>query len=629
MSKKEKLMTVTRFFIAFFCSLVSCAVSVAAPLNLPPSATPGAVEPERVKPPPKREDEYYLFDLIPSNGKAPKGDEGERTYVRLIILQGVIDHPRAKIYLSEVRKLVEKYRLFGRNAEGGTTDKSMSGQAVGEVDKAEMGGKTGEATPQDPHVVMLDAHLTLGQLQAIAGDITNYYREHGFILAQAYVPEQKVINGEVVIKVLEGKLGHVVVEDNELYGRRVLLKPFSGEIGQPVYKPSVESALLRLTDYPGLSVFGVFRPGAEIGTTDLVLKVKDESRLDFNFQMDNYGSKFTGNYRVRGDFSVNNLTGSADTVNGSVLQTFDPNNGIYGALSYERPLSDIRDSVGLGYSKNTYDIGGELAASGISGTSEITNLFWRRSFQRGINRNSYGLLAFARKDATLSAPIGTTDKLSVFSAEYGFNSLSTDFSKVNVGLIRLSQGLGGFLGSMPASNALSASRQGGSGKHAGGTFSKLEFRYDHVRRLSANQTLLTTLSGQYSNDLLTSVEQMALGGPTSVRAYPMSEYLVDSGYFASLEWAVRAPGFADKPAYGHYTWGQLFQVAVFADIAGGTINDPLPTDRPSVSISGMGAGLRFNSASFSAHLDVAKPVTGVSGQNVKDIQAYINIIYKI
>jgi hypothetical protein len=26
---------------------------------------------------------------------------------------------------------------------------------------------------------------------------------------------------------------------------------------------------------------------------------------------------------------------------------------------------------------------------------------------------------------------------------------------------------------------------------------------------------------------------------------------------------------------------------------------------------------------------VAKPVTGVSGQNVKDIQAYINIIYKI
>ena len=207
--------------------------------------------------------------------------------------------------------------------------------------------------------------------------------------------------------------------------------------------------------------------------------------------------------------------------------------------------------------------------------------------------------------------------------------LSADFSKVNVGLLRLSQGIGGFLGSMKASDDPNASRLGGSGKHAGGNFSKLEFRYDHLRRFTANQTLIATLSGQYSNDLLSSMEQMALGGPTSVRAYPISEYLVDSGYFGSLEWTIGAPGFADKRAYGDYTWGKLLQVAVFADIAGGTINDPLPTDRPSVSISGVGVGLRINSARFSARLDVAKPVTGVSGQNVKDIQAYINIISKI
>ena len=122
---------------------------------------------------------------------------------------------------------------------------------------------------------------------------------------------------------------------------------------------------------------------------------------------------------------------------------------------------------------------------------------------------------------------------------------------------------------------------------------------------------------------------MSLGGPTNVRAFPISEYLVDSGYFSSLEWTVRAPGFADSQAFGRYTWGQLFQVAVFADIAGGKINDPLPTDKASVSISGVGTGLRFNSRSFSARLDVAKPITSVGGQNVKDIQAYINIIYKI
>ena len=615
-------MIARRTFIAFFCFLASCAVSIAAPINIPPSATPGAVEPERVKPPaqPKREDEYYLFNLLPpKKGEAPRGDEGERTYVRSIILQGVINHPKAKISLQQIKELVQKYEFLGHKAEEspGVVDKSIERQKLGE---------TGQLIPG---AVMLNTYLTIGLLQSLAGDITNYYRKHGFILAQAYVPEQKVVNGDVTIKILEGKLGHVLVENNDLYGRRVLLKPFSGEIGQPVYKPAVESALLYLTDYPGLSVFGVFRPGTEVGTTDLVIRVKDESRLNTSIQLDNYGSKFTGKYRLRGDFSLNNLTGAADTVKGSVLQTFKPSNGVYGALSYERPLSNVRDSVGLGYSRNTYSIGGELADSGISGNSQITNLFWRRSFQRGISWNSNGLLAFARKDAKLSVPIDTTDKLAVLSAEYNFNSLSTDFSRVNFGSVKLSQGLGGILGAMKASNDPSASRQGGSGKHAGGSFSKLEFRYDHIQRLTTNQTLLAGLSGQYSSDLLTSMEQMALGGPTSVRAFPIAEYLVDSGYLASLEWAIKAPGFADKPAFGHYTWGQLFQVSVFADIAGGTINDPLSTDRASVSISGMGVGLRFNSSSFSARLDVAKPVTTVSGQNVKDIQAYINIIYKI
>ena len=237
-------------------------------------------------------------------------------------------------------------------------------------------------------------------------------------------------------------------------------------------------------------------------------------------------------------------------------------------------------------------------------------------------------MTIARKIAELSPPIDTTDKLTVVSVEYSLNSVSSDFSRANIGLIRISRGLGGVLGAMQASNDPGASRHGGSGKNAGGDFNKLEFRYDRVQRFTANQSLLITASGQFSNDLLTSIEQMPLGGPTSVRAYPISEFLVDSGYFATLEWTVRAPGFAEKPAFGHFSWGQVLQVAVFADVAGGTINDPLPTDRSSVNISGVGAGLRFNSRGFSAHLDVAKPVTGVSGQNVKDIQAYINIIYK-
>ena len=107
-------MTAIRCLIALFFYFMICAVAQAAPItNLPPSVTPGAVEPERIKPRPQREDEYYLFDLIPSEKAAPKGDEGERTYVRSIILQGVNEHPEARLHLRDIRMIVERYRLMG------------------------------------------------------------------------------------------------------------------------------------------------------------------------------------------------------------------------------------------------------------------------------------------------------------------------------------------------------------------------------------------------------------------------------------------------------------------------------------------------------------------------------------
>jgi hemolysin activation/secretion protein len=634
-------MTAARLFVLFICIVVSFAAIAAGPSSVPPNITPGAVEPGRVVPAPSppHPSQYYLFEIQPSKGKQSHGDEGERIFVRSIIVRGVIEHPSLGITLENIRSVIEKFRSLGQVGKESGGDqltqgspsqdqKNIQSQGAGPNEKSNESEKAETTSVQDPNAVMLNAHLSIGQLQDIAGELTNLYRKNGFILAQSYVPEQKVENGDVVIQIVEGKLNNVVVENNHLYGRTILLKPFDGYAGKPVLKQSIESGILRVNDYPGLSVFGVFRPGPMTGTTDLVLKVQDERRLDFSLQGDNYGSKVTGEYRVRGDFSLNNVSDSADVLNGSLLATFNPANNLYGAFSYERPLKDIRDSAGFGYSNNSYSIGGDLADLGVTGSSEIENLYWRRSFQRGIQYNSYALMAFALKNAKLSAPIDTTDKLSVVSAEYGFNSTNAIFTGVNIGLIRLSQGLGNFLGSMQSSDDPSSSRHGGSGQYAGGAFTKLEFRYDRVQRLTINDTVSVTVSGQYSNDLLTSIEQMALGGPTSVRAYPISEFLVDSGYFASMEWVVRAPGFANTPAFGHYTWGQILQVAVFVDIAGGTLNDPLPTDQSSVNISGIGTGLRFNFSGFSAHLDVAKPMSKVSGQNVESTQAYVNIIYK-
>ena len=74
-----------------------------------------------------------------------------------------------------------------------------------------------------------------------------YYREHGLILAQAFVPVQEVDDGEVTIQVLEGLLGRVVTEGNELYQAEILQTPFRSLIGQPVTKEAIETALLTVS----------------------------------------------------------------------------------------------------------------------------------------------------------------------------------------------------------------------------------------------------------------------------------------------------------------------------------------------------------------------------------------------
>ena len=48
-------------------------------------------------------------------------------------------------------------------------------------------------------------------IETVADTITQYYRERGFILAKAYIPQQQVRDGVVSLNIMLGKLGSVEV----------------------------------------------------------------------------------------------------------------------------------------------------------------------------------------------------------------------------------------------------------------------------------------------------------------------------------------------------------------------------------------------------------------------------------
>ena len=158
--------------------------------------------------------------------------------------------------------------------------------------------------------------FSIGELQEVADAVTAYYRARGLILSTAVIPVQTVESGRVDIQIFIGRLGRVLAEGNERYREEILRKPFLKLIGRPVTQKGIEAALLTLTDYPGLSVFGLFQPGLKVGESDIVLRVQQEKAYDVALRVDNHGLKETGRNRLRVAINWNNPTGYADSLYG-------------------------------------------------------------------------------------------------------------------------------------------------------------------------------------------------------------------------------------------------------------------------------------------------------------------------
>ncbi len=582
--KQVKIYNVlTVFFVLSFSGPI-----IAGPLGLPDSARPGAVRPPPEVPPEQLIAPTGEIVKIPAVIDRPFDiEEGPFVIVKEFRLLDAEDLPKYDISIDEIKtSILEKLR-----------------QA-----QAERG-------------------FSIGELQEVADQVTRYYREKGLILSTAVIPVQTVDSGIIDVQVYIGRLGRVIAESNEKFSESVLRKPFLGLVGEPVTQAEIEAALLTLTDYPGLSVFGVFQPGQKAGEADIVLKVQEEKWYDVAYRADNHGLQETGRNRFRTTIDWNNPSGFADKLSATLQQTYNPKNNDFWALDYQIFLGR-GFTLGGNLFKNRFDIGGEFASSDISSQSDNRAVYIEKSFIRSRQKNLSSKFAFTSKNSTTrTAGLQTnTDRLSVFSLEVNFDSVDTFhpfrplvrlFSKgtsedfgggLNFATLRIDRGVNDIFGAMGSSadqvagsTGSRSSRRGNSAdEFAEGQFTKLSATYQRLQLMTKNQSILFKSEFQWSKDILTPLEQYSVGGPENVRGYPDAEGLFDRAYFFSLEYIFNAPFIADVPAFQNRTWGELLQFSVFYDFATAKQNDALntATDRNTsgswVTFKSVGMGLRFN-----------------------------------
>jgi hemolysin activation/secretion protein len=380
----------------------------------------------------------------------------------------------------------------------------------------------------------LNKDVSLGELGEIARIITNYYRDQGFILARAYLPEQEIRDGVVEITILAGRFDKGIV-NNDLSGlndeaAEQLTQPIVK--GAPVSAVATERATYLADDLPGIEARGLLRPGAITGTSDFVLDLRDDEREPLrmlNFRADNHGSEHTGKLRYSASMTYNNPSGWGDRANMQFLTTGEGVN--FGSMDYDFPIgySGTRGRLTGSYSR--YALGGNFASLKSHGSARQLSANITHAIQRGRLANIYATVGY--DDKFLDDRIDTVGSLvkkrsGKMTAGVNGNRKSKDGARYFGYGATFSLG---YLGIHDEGERINDA----TSKQSAGSFSKIELRANYLQHLWDTNLLQITYSGQLAANNLDSSEKMSLGGANAVRAYPQGEGSGDDVHLISLE----------------------------------------------------------------------------------------------
>ncbi|QLF93182.1 ShlB/FhaC/HecB family hemolysin secretion/activation protein [Pseudomonas sp. ABC1] len=417
--------------------------------------------------------------------------------------------------------------------------------------------------------------VSLGELQAGANRITRAYRELGYPLARAYIPAQEIDGGVVQIAVMEGRYGEVGLNNTSRVSGAALAPLAALKPGDAVRAESLERSLLLLSDTPGVEVKSTLKPGASVGATDLLVDVQPGPLLSGSVDADNYGNRFTGEYRLGGTLNLNSPLGLGDRL--SVRAMGSDEDQQYGRIAYQLPIGPWATQLGVAYSDMDYELAKDFDDLKAHGNARITSLFASQPLLRSRDFSLYAQLQFDDKRLKDDIDLFTSksDKRSrVVIATLNGNSRDNLFGGgVNSFALAWSQG------SLNIDGALNQTID----KQTAGTqgrFHKINPSLVRLQRLSERFSLYGQLQGQWADGNLDSSEKISLGGAYGVRAYPQGEASGDQGWLANLEL--------------RYALTDAWQLSTFADHGEVRLNkDTWSTGENHRSLSAAGVGARW------------------------------------
>ena len=384
-------------------------------------------------------------------------------------------------------------------------------------------------------------------LTAAAAKVAAHYRLKGYLLTEAYLPEQafSAVGGTVTIRVIEAKIGRVLVElegAEQSAGRRFVSEVVASHLKKQadVTEYALDKPVLLLRDLAGFDASAIVEPGAALGEVNVRVKATSKGvYADGSVTLDNHGASAAGATRAMATANLNNLMGRGDVLSVGGQISDQAGSNLY-RFAYISPVGGFGTRLNIQSARLNYALGKQFAALGATGKADILGLGLTHPLIRSRNANLYAQINVEQKklaDETTNPVLRSEREIN--SVRLG---LAGNFTDNLTGSLALnSYSINSTLGSLKLNPVDLALDQGVGGLRTAGAFKKLTLDYQRTQYFAGASSLHATWQTQLAFKNLGSAEKLSLGGPNGVRAYPVGQGVGDSGTIFNLEYRYPLP----------------------------------------------------------------------------------------
>jgi hemolysin activation/secretion protein len=433
------------------------------------------------------------------------------------------------------------------------------------------------------------------------------YRARGYGIVQVLLPEQDITKGVVQFRVLEPRVGRVIVEGNKFFDTDNIRNSLpTVKEGVTPSSQHIARNLQPLNEHPTKQTTVSMRAGASEDQIDVSLKVIDEKPTRVFLTLDNTGTGETGYFRSGIGFQHTNLFNRDHVLTAQYITspTKIDEVTILG-VGYRIPYYRWNSTLDLIAGYSDVDSGTVQGLFNVSGSGIIGAARWNYYLPKWEDlehKVSLGLDYRAFSNDVTLAGAGLVPDVTIHPVSLTYSALRRFASAELSGYVSVSKNIP--FGNDGEKEDFACPRPDGKicRVDASPNYTILRFGATYQQALPSDFQARVAFNAQETRYALVPGELFGIGGPDSVRGYLVREVASDRGYQAQFE--LYTPDIARMVRLAD---PNRLRLLAFFDYGAVDRNKVQPGDIESDHIKSAGIGLRYNyGRMLSLRLDLAQ-----------------------